>query len=491
MNNTASVPEDQEVKRYVNNKEILAYAVGLAGQNMTYGYISGWLFYFLENIKGIAPMIVGVITSISRVWDSINDPIIGAMVDKHKFKNGEKLRPILVYAPIPIGILSVLMFAPFNVGAKATIIIITITYLMWDIVYSFQDVALWGMIAVSSPDSDERGKVAQWVSIGAGAGSLLPGLFQTFRDIVRGTGVGDVSIFFIFAIFYGFIGMLISLSAHKMKENVETPKSEESIFEAIFVLRHNKKLLLISAARFCKDVANTILPAVYFFESRQTFNLGFTELPGGTTQVIYSIITGAIGSLAMLFINKLVEKIGGMKRLLVLSQVFNIICRTVCYFIGFKSPAQIFAVMGIMSIANIPINSMDIAHRSLTSDSIDEVEYITGKRTEGISFSMQNFTSKIGSAAVLFINGVVLKALNHKTTDSKGNAIANYQQGELYNKWIWPIFMAGPIIGAILYLIIISFVDDDKDKKLRIEAELAIRRKAIENKQEEVSETVI
>ncbi len=482
MNEENTVTKTEEpVKRYVPVSNLLGLSVGLAGQNMCYGYISSWLFYYLTSVLKMDSVVVGIITSVSRAWDSINDPIVGAMVDKHKFKNGEKLRPFLIFTPPIIGILSALMFMPYKFGTTATIVIICALYLLWDLFYSFQDVALWGMIAVSSPLSSERARVAQWTTIGAGAGGTIAGLFQILRSFVSGSfGMSDTSIFAMFGLIFGLGGMLLSMTAYKMKENVETPKSEESIFEAIFVLRHNRTLLLISLARFFKDITQTLLPWAYFFESRENYNFGFASFDGGTTQVIYTFLTGAIGALSMFFVTKVSKKIGGMKRILVIAEISNILLRTIAYFIGFNSIGQIAAVMVLIAIVSIPTNMMDIAHRSLTSDSIDEVEYKTGKRTEGISYSVQNFISKIAAAVTLFFNGVILKALKYD------NSKPNYLQGALYNKWMWPIFMVGPVIGQIIYLIVISFVKDDKETKQMIEAELHRRRLAMEEKEKEL-----
>lgn len=482
MSEENSVTKTEEpVKRYVPVSNLLGLSVGLAGQNMCYGYISSWLFYYLTSVLKMDSVVVGIITSVSRAWDSINDPIVGAMVDKHKFKNGEKLRPFLIFTPPVIGILSALMFMPYKFGTTATIVIICVLYLLWDLFYSFQDVALWGMIAVSSPLSSERARVAQWTTIGAGAGGTIAGLFQILRSFVSGSfGMSDTSIFALFGLIFGLGGMLLSMTAYKMKENVETPKSEESIFEAIFVLRHNRTLLLISLARFFKDITQTLLPWAYFFESRESYNFGIASFDGGTTQVIYTFLTGAIGALSMFFVTKVSKKIGGMKRILVVAEISNILLRTVAYFIGFNSIGQIAAVMVLIAIVSIPTNMMDIAHRSLTSDSIDEVEYKTGKRTEGISYSVQNFISKIAAAVTLFFNGVILKALKYD------NSKPNYLQGALYNKWMWPIFMVGPVIGQIIYLIVISFVKDDKETKQMIEAELHRRRLALEEKEKEL-----
>ena len=479
--NNNSVSQMPENRKYVKNGRLLSYAVGLGGQNVSYGFISQWLFYYLTTVLGVNSKIVGLMTSVTRTWDSINDPIVGALVDRHRFKNGEKLRPYLLSTPPVIGVLSALMFIKTGSNIKASIVIVFACYLLWDLFYSFQDVALWGMVALSSPHSEERAKVSQWVTIGAGAGSTLVMAFQILRSVMSGSlGMDDFKIFAFFGLLFGLGGELISMSAYRMHEAVDVPRSKESLLEAIFVLRHNKTLLLISAARFFKDAFGTMLPWAYFFESRQSFNFGFASFDGGTSQVVYSVLMGVPGALSMFFATKVSDKVGGMKRILIIAQTTAIVLRTVCYFIGFDSLGSMYAVILLMAIVAIPTNMMDIAHRSLTSDSIDEVELKTGKRTEGISFSIQNFISKISSAANSLISGYILSWLKYDNTKK------NFLQGSLYMKWQWPIFIAGPIIGEILYLIIIAFVRDDPQVRARVEAELFERRKALEEKLSEV-----
>lgn len=94
----------KDSEHQVPNKELVRYAAGIAGQNTTYGTISSWVKYFLMTALGINPVVVGLCLMIPKIWDAINDPIIGAIVDKHIFKNGEKLRPLLKIMPLPIGL---------------------------------------------------------------------------------------------------------------------------------------------------------------------------------------------------------------------------------------------------------------------------------------------------------------------------------------------------------------------------------------------------
>ncbi len=479
--NIIETDEDTQNKNYVQNGRLLSYAVGLAGQNISYAYTSGWLFYYLTSVLKIDSKIVGLMTGITRTWDSINDPLVGALVDKHRFKNGEKLRPYLIFTPVIIGLLAASMFIKTSSNLTVSIVIVFAAYLLWDLFYSFQDVALWGMVALSSPRAEERAKVSQWVSIGAGAGSTVVMAFPVLRSLLTNNlSWSDSKIFALFGIVFCLGGELISLFAYRMKEAIETPKSKESIFEAIFVLRHNKTLLLISLSRFLKDITATMLPWAYFFESRESFNFGFASFDGPTSQVVYTVLMGVPGALAMFFSTKFAEKVGGMKRLLLVAMSVNIVFRTISYFIGFDSVGKIYAVIILMAIVAIPTNMMDIAHRSLTSNSIDEVELKTGKRTEGISFSIQNFISKISSAVNALLSGYILSWIKYDNTKK------NFLQGALYMKWQWPIFIAGPIIGEILYMIVISFVKDDPVERARIEAELHERRKLASDLKEEM-----
>ncbi len=466
--------ENTFVDGRVPNRNLFAYAAGIAGQNMHYSFINGWLFYFCNNILKISADAVGYITSISRLWDSINDPLIGALIDRHRFKNGEKLRPYLRFLPAIIGILSLLMFTDFGFSGNMPVIYILVCYLIWDVFYSMQDVALWGMLALSSPSSEERARVAQWTALGVTAGCTVAGVFPMAKDIAVNTfGIADKTVFFVGALILSVGGQLITLAATKMDESVkEEQKKDESLFEAIFVLRHNKTLLFISLARILECVKLSV-PWAYFFESQVSYKVGSLEIGGGTAQVVYGAVSGLPGTAAMLAATKIVDAVGGMKKVLILAQVSSIVLRIVSYFIGFKSIWRILVVMLIMGLQSIPANMVNIAHRSLMSDSIDYVEYTTGKRTEGITFSMQNFATKIGEAISLFINGKLLTLVGYNQN------IPMTAQNPVFMKWQWPMFILGPIVGAVLYLFAIAFVKDDKEQRKQIEQELKIRRETM------------
>lgn len=467
---------------YVPNMEIFSYAAGLAGQNLTYSYVSGWLRYFCINLLHMDPVKVGSIFTLSHVWDAINDPLIGAIVDRRNYKPYMKLRPYLIAFPPILGVISLAMFFNFNMTENMRVAYILFTYFLFDFFYSFQDVSLWGMIPLSSPHSEERSRVAQWVSIGAGAGTVVVGAFQMIRSMLNSAGIPDTKVFFICAIIFCFGGELLSMSAYKMKERVSIPTpKDESLLQSLLVLRHNPTLIFISLARFSQGLAPKVQNA-YFFEN--CVKLG--SMNGQTAEVVYGACSGVLGTPVMFFATKVAEKIGGMKRILLTSQIFAVVLRILAFFVGFDTIPKFVIMTALMAIVNLPGQMMDIAHRSLTSDSIDEVELKTGLRTEGVSFSMQNFTTKMTSGASTLIEGFLLKFLGYDSTAKEMGLVQN----DKFLKWQWPMFMLGPIVGSVLYLFFISFVKDDKEKKKEIERQLRERRAQAQKEKEAVTASV-
>lgn len=472
MNEQTAAVDHAPVNERLPKRDLFAYATGLAGQNMHYGFITQWLFYFINTILKVNAGVVGLITGVSRLWDAVNDPIVGVLIDRHTFKRtGEKLRPIIVYTAPVIGLLAPLMFTNWGFGPRGKIVYIILCYLIWDVIYSMQDVALWGMLAACSPHSDQRARAAQWTAIGATAGGALAGLFLTVKDVlVNNLGMKQETVFLAGALVLGLGGELIAMAAGRVQEQVRNEtKEKEGFFEALFVLRHNRTMLLISLARILEYCKLTV-PWQYFFESQVSYKIGGLEIGGGTAQMVYGGLSGAPGTFALFAATKIVEKVGGMKRILILAQVSSILLRVVSFFIGYRSIWQMLLVIVIMGLQSIPANMMNIAHRSLMSDSIDEVEYKTGKRTEGITFSMQNFATKIGDAIALLISGKLLSIVKFdQFKDMRA-------QGALFMKWQWPMFILGPVAGAVLYLIVILFVRDDPVRRREVEQALKERR---------------
>ena len=479
--------EESETK--VANNRLLSYAAGLTGQNMTYSFVSSRLFVYLNTILKIPAEKTGIITGVSTLWDAMNDPLIGGLIDRRKHKPGYKLRPFLLWTPVLIGILVFLMFVDFGFSETKTIAFVLVLYILFDIFYSLQDISIWGIAAMSSPDSKERGRVIQWISIAAGLGGTIGGLFPTFKDIVVKNEIMSEKNSYVWgALVFAIGGMLIAMLSYRMKEKVEPVEEEKqsSIFKDIADLRHNKTMIIVCLARTVQSIS-IALPWEYFFETKGIgWNVFGAEISGGTAQVVYGFVMGIPGAIAMFFAVKLINGLGGNKRLLVFSEVATIIARLIAFFVGandrFLNIGALGIVMLLLGSAQVLTNMKDIAHRSLLTNSIDEVELKTGKRTEGIVFSMQNFVSKLTGAIPKFIQGYVLKFLgfDQNIKHAANQTVINAQVAHRFMKYRWHLFILGPAIGSLLYLIVILFLKDDKEHTEEVERLLKAKREAAE-----------
>lgn len=455
---------------YVPNRELFAYSAALAGQNASYGMISQWLNYFMTNVLYISAGSTGTVMGIVRVWDAINDPLVGTLIDRHKFKNGNKLHPYLGKLAIVIGILTALMFVDFGVGETAAVLIILFIYLAWDMTYSFQDVALWGMMSLITPHSDERARVSQWINIGAGAGGAVIGAVPFLLGLTEALHTTERTMLLLCAIVFGFGGELVSIFAMKTKERVEfVAPPKQSLWQDLKEIRYNRTLILLILAQLTNAISGAV-PWIYYFKYCVEIRIGDTVINGETTQTIYGILIGIFSTVSMFFAVKIADRIGSMKKLIILAQGGNVILRIIAYLIGFDTIPQMLLVIILMAIGNIPITLIGIAQKALLSDSIDYMEWKTGKRKEGITFSLQNLTSKMTDALKSFLFGAIFTALHF---DAELPV-----QTDLFLNAQWPLFMLLPALASFLYLIPFIFVKDNKEQKAQIEKELAERHAA-------------
>lgn len=475
----------KDSEHQVPNRELLLYSTGIAGQNVAYGMISNWVKYFLMTALGIDPYIVGIALMIPKIWDAINDPIVGALIDKHTFKNGEKLRPLLKYTPLPIGIISVLLFVDFQ-NTSVTLVVTVIAYLLFDLIYSFQDIAQWGMTSLITTDPKERDKISQVTRIGASIGGLLPGATPIILDLTNGSLdpyvaplIPEKYMLLILAAIFAIGGMSISLLNHNAKERVKTAKVSGPPFASFKLLFKNKVVLLVVLGQFLGAITFNMDGALFFKYMFKTINVGGIRLEGMTVSMIFGILAGIPGYVMMFLATKLARLFGGFKNILVIQAFMNCTIRVAAYlygkFIGYQG-AHIIVIMLILAIAQLPSSLNGIAMTALWGDSIDYTEWQTGERNEATVFSMQNMTAKITNAISTGLNGVTMGLLAYNADKFEGRENGVPVISEAFMNWSWEVYTLAPALGSLFTLIPLLFIKIDKNQREIISKELAERR---------------
>ncbi len=475
---------------YISKKEKINFMSGLAGQNIVYCFIGASFFqYFLTDIALFPPAYVTVLLIIMKVWDGVNDPIIGSIVDRHRFKNGEKLRPLLKYTPVPVGVFTVLIFFVFSTEESLLWLRLgyfVIMYLCWDITYTMQDVAIWGMTAVVTPNSNERDK---FVQLARTIGSIFYGVFSAvipmiMEIVARESGNSLALMTVLFAAIFGLGGALISAKCYKAQERirlVEPDKQQTSILECFKLLFQNKMLMLVTLSNLFGALAFGGNLMTYFFKYKvpEISIAGFVLGPL-TLTTVFGALTTAPSFLGMLFADKLKTKFKGYRNLLIFIQVCTLVSRVLAWIIGFEGK-NIILTMIILAISSFPAGAGSIAQTSLFCDSVDYMEWKTGKRTEGVTFAMQTFFTKISSGITGALGTLALSALGYVAVEDVPGAVYLGTQTEAFETWIWPIVMLTPALAALLYMIPLFFIKYTPEQKAQVERELAERRAKTEN----------
>ncbi|MBQ1877206.1 MAG: MFS transporter, partial [Erysipelotrichaceae bacterium] len=232
----------------VPRSEALKYVFGIFGQNLSCALMMGWFFVYCTDVLYIEGRTIGIVLGIARIWDAVNDPVMGTLIDRHQFKNGNKFRPFLKLTPVVIGIIVILLFTNWHfVGDIPKAIYVLILYLAYDMIFTIQDVSMWSMTSVMTDVPEEREKLSQWGRILAAIGFGVVGVFPTMMDSLKNAGWSTERIYFLAAIIFGFFGMIISMLSASAQERirVNSETQTESFKDNLKMLFNNKIVMLV------------------------------------------------------------------------------------------------------------------------------------------------------------------------------------------------------------------------------------------------------
>ena len=481
----------------VQPKEAIAYSVAGFGQNFICTIIGSYLTIFMTDAllfgaveKGTlwktvdGAMAVAFLMLFTRIYDALNDPIMGSIVDRTRTKWG-KCRPFLKWMAIPIAISTVICFCPFfKSESKATFVIISIVYVIWSMVYTVADVPYWGLSTCLTNDTEVRGKiltVARLVcTLGAGIvtvfvpiitnavtaryrdenGEVLQQYIQQNADTLKWTYFICALVLVIIAIpmfFYGF---------KNTKERFTSTEEPPSLGHNLKLLFKNKQLLLIvlsgvlGGARMVYAYTGGLYFAKYVLKNEGLFSLiTMLVVPGGL-----------VASVLVPWMSKKFTK----KWSYIYVHILGAVVMFAMYFVGYDKPWKlVFCAVGLV-LLGIPQGVNNIITYAMIGDTVDYLEWKTGERAEGICFAMQTLINKIGMAVGAFIGvfSYSWAGINPK------NSPAITPQGE---QLLWNILILAGAISMVGTIIPMLFYKITENKQREMVAEIEAR-KAVETK---------
>ncbi len=415
----------------LKQKDYIGYALGDFAGCLCFSTVTTLLQKYYTDVLGLAPLFIMIMFIVARVWDAINDPIMGRIIDiKRPSKNG-RYRVWMKYIAIPLAIATVLMFLPNTAMANAMgyagiCAYATITYILFGMLYTAHQIPYGSLASVVTTDAKERNKLSVFRSIGAALGSVpvlvissiwAKKVFDANGNPVMGENgkqleqVQYLPIIIGVAVLAVLACVLLFLAFRWNKERVVSRKVEKPAKGETFKI--GKKLLTNRSFLGCSLVGLLLLAGQMFTQSFYTYL--FNDMFGMNWMNIASMAcTYGPMAILMLFAGKLVRKFG-KKEICAVGASIAAVANLALFFLQpviVKIPV-LFLVFCFLSGFGLSIITLEIW--ALATDAIDDVEVKTGMRNDGSSYSVFMFFRKLGQVVAAVAVNAALIGMNYKS----------------------------------------------------------------------------
>lgn len=477
-------------------QKAIVYGVGIFGVQFMIGLVNSYQAEFFNKNYGANLMIVAAIILCSKVVSIIADFIIGNLIDRARFKGG-KMRPWIFISAFPIVALTMLMFVviPFrsDFGKYAYITLITI---LWNVSMSLADIPSQGMLALLSPDAEERNMAAGIANTMKSIGLGIPGVFATLVCLITDSAEVGKKEYLILAGTICFIGLILFLLIYFCnKENIKSDASSAMSFkEMIRELKDNKMLLILFLTfilGFGRNIGLGIAVQASTILLREgiSFSIGSFVFEGTGDKISWLIgLTSGITSMISIITVPFVNKKWGEKKTFIVYAIYGFIVSTICFALYASGIAELRTLWAIL-IYQFFIGFMYGPHGYLpmvmTSDIVDYREWKTGRRTEGTQFAVLSLSNKLSNALSVAIGIFLVGAIGYSSetyfeTLNTGAAISDYITNDMQTG-LFAIYILIPGICALLSMIPMFRYKIDGAAKLEMRAFLKEKRESTES----------
>lgn len=392
--------DDMERTSKLHLKEKLGYASGDLACNLIFQTISIYLLFFYTDIFGISAAQASTLFFIARLWDAINDPIIGSVIDRTNTRCG-KFRPYLLWGAVPFGILAALCFTTPDLSDNGKLIYAYVTYIGLGMVYTFVNVPYGALTSSLTQDPKERANLSALRMFFAQLAGLIVVLGVPFLSEYFGNGnaaLGYQLTITTFAII-GVILLLITFVTTKERHKQNVSNKNFDFKRTIDFLKKNHPLQILCIIFIVIfgtiSVINSI--GLYFFK----YNMEHPELFAINQSI--GIVIMLITLLFVPLMTKKVEK----KHLLKFGMILSL-----------ARPLSMMSTSVPVILVGTAIGFIGLGISAgllwgMVPDTIEYGEYKTGIRAEGMTYAIIGFAFKLGMALGGLIPGYVLQATGY------------------------------------------------------------------------------
>jgi len=451
-------------------KEKIGYGFGDMASSMFWKIFGMYLLFFYTDIFGLPAAAVGTMFLVTRIWDTLFDPVVGVISDRTRSKWG-KFRPYLLWFAMPFGIVGTLMFITPSFNTTGKLVYAYITYSLMMTVYSMINVPYASMLGVLSADIKERNILSSFRMVFAFIGSfvaliLIEPLVSFFSkssgNVQTGWTLGVMVIALLCVLF--FIGCFL-LTRERIKP---ISNQNDSLRDDVKDLFRNRPWWILLGSGIAALIFNSIRDgaAVYYFKYyvQDTGNFKLPLISASLSLTTFYLVLGqAFNIVGIIFVTPLSNKFGKKSIYLgamILATVFSL----VFFFLSNNNVALILILQCLISMC---AGSIFPLLWSMYADITDYSEWKTGRRATGLIFSSSSMSQKFGWTLGGALTGWLLGYYGFK---------ANVAQSVDVQNGIRLMLSVFPAIGTILSVLFISLYPLNESTMGQISKELNEKR---------------
>mgnify|MGYP003292639263 CR=1 FL=1 len=390
----------------IRKRNLWMFPLGTVGRDMMYNLVANFLLTYILFTKGLTAAQLGAVTAImvaARVFDALNDPIMGNIIEQTRTRWG-KFKPWLIAGIVLSCIVVTMVFSTKLVGWDF-VVLFGVFYFCYSIAYTMHDISYWGMVPALGSDANERNQITSRATLFAGVGGTLAGivipLLTTGGNAIGGNAseaykIVAIGICIIAPAFLCFT----VFGAVERREKASESKSSAGLKKVVNTIARNDQLRWIAVIFLIQQVGNGItvggLGSTYIY-----FEYGYE----GGLYSLFSIVGMSATAFLMIFYPAISRKIN-RKPLMNLMAVISLVGFALML-LSKVIPAAGFALVtaGYM-LSNFGLYSYYLIMMISIINTVEYNEYKTGDRDEAIIASVRPFVTKMASAIIVVITTV-------------------------------------------------------------------------------------
>lgn len=392
----------------------LAYGAGDLGPAITANILAFFLLFFFTSVAGLNAGLAGSILMIGKIWDAVNDPMVGMLSDRTRSAKWGRRYPWILWGAIPFGVTFFLQWLVPNLGADPAtqqwglFWYYVIVAILFNSFYTMVNLPYTALTPELTQDYNERTSLNSFrfaFSIGGSIFSLILAqvIFQTITDvrqqyIVLGGICAVLSTFPLYWCVFGTRARSRSI-AEKLPQ---LPDASESLpfLEQLRIVFSNRPFLFVIGIYLCSWLGVQVTAAILPY-----FVVNWLGLSSSTFTTVALAVQGT--ALLMLFVWSAVSARVGKKAVYFMGMVLWIIAQAGLFFLR---PDQNVWMYPLAVMAGVGVSTAYLIPWSMIPDVIELDELTTGQRREGIFYGFMVLLQKLGLAIGLFVVGQALNA---------------------------------------------------------------------------------